>query len=57
MLTVVSLVTPTALAEALHEAIEVQRSGQQLDAWVSHQRVTDMYNWYDIAERTEKVLL
>ena len=57
MLTVVSLVTHTALAEALHEAIEVQRSGQQLDAWESHQRVTDMYNWYDIAERTEKVLL
>ncbi|XP_065898364.1 phosphatidylinositol N-acetylglucosaminyltransferase subunit A-like [Dysidea avara] len=45
----------SSLAEALHEAIEVQRSGQQLDAWESHQRVTDMYNWYDIAERTEKV--
>jgi len=48
--------THTALAEALHEAIELQRSGQQLDAWECHQRVTDMYNWYDIAERTEKVL-
>ena len=50
------LVAPTALAEALHEAIELRRSGQQLDAWECHRRVTDMYNWYDIAERTEKVL-
>ena len=56
MVAMMSLITPTALAEALHEAIEVQRGGHQLDVWESHQRVTEMYNWYDIAERTEKVL-
>ena len=45
----------TALAEALDRAIEIRRNGHQLDEWEAHCRVREMYNWYDIAERTEKV--
>ena len=45
----------TALAEALDEAIEIRKSGHQLDMWEAHCRVKEMYNWYQIAERTEKV--
>jgi len=46
-----------ALAKALDEAIQIQRGGNQIDAWEAHYRVREMYNWYNIAERTEKVLL
>ena len=45
----------TALAEALDKAIEIRKGGHQLDVWEAHYRVKEMYNWYQIAERTEKV--
>lgn len=45
-----------ALAEALDKTIHIQRCGQQLDPWEAHCRVKEMYNWYHIAERTEKVM-
>ena len=45
----------TALAEAVDKAIEIRKGGHQLDVWEAHYRVKEMYNWYHIAERTEKV--
>lgn len=45
----------TALAEAVDKAIEIRKGGQRLDVWEAHYRVKQMYNWYHIAERTEKV--
>ena len=47
----------TALAEAVDKAIEIRKGGHQLDVWEAHCRVKEMYNWYHIAERTEKVIM
>ena len=47
----------TALAEAIDKAVEIKRGGYQLDVWEAHGRVKEMYNWYNIAERTEKVVM
>lgn len=45
----------TALSEAIDKAIQIKRDGHQLDVWEAHHRVKGMYNWCNIAERTEKV--
>ena len=46
----------TALVEAIDKAIQIRKGGHQLDVWEAHCRVKEMYNWYNIAERTEEVV-
>lgn len=46
----------SSLSEAIDKAIQIKRDGHQLDVWEAHHRVKGMYNWCNIAERTEKVL-
>ncbi|CAG0894504.1 unnamed protein product [Cyprideis torosa] len=46
---------PTALFDAVECAIEARIAGKVVDPFVAHERVARMYQWTDIAERTEKV--
>ena len=43
--------------EALSNCIknDILRPGGQIDAWKMHNDICRMYNWHDVAERTEQV--
>ena len=44
-----------ALTDALHDAIRMIKEGRHLQPNESHERVEKMYQWKDVAARTEKV--
>ncbi len=43
------------MVEGLEEVISNHRCGRRVPGHVMHERVQEMYQWQDVAERTEKV--
>ena len=55
-LIIFSVSSPLDMLEGIEQVISNHRCGRHVPGHVMHERVQDMYQWQDVAERTEKVL-